>query len=669
MFLINKNSFYLFALCLFLTFDVYSQENRSYGVFRELPISEIAPEGWLSELLQRQRDGLALNRKASGYPFDSDLWAGEKKLDDWASYEQTAYYLDGIYRCGLLLKDKKLIELGRMNIQYVFDHPQPDGKLGPRLGPISANLIGLPKIDGKLPATQWPFAVFTRLLIAHVETTGENLLLDALMKHYLSLPENFGIAPRDVNNIEGICWLYGKTGDERLIEIAERTWKNAATSPNENQKLKNQWSLNNLKSAAKMAGHGVSVIEQSKQPALLFLATGKKEYLDASLGAFKSMERDHELVDGVVSSDEGLHGKTSKGVHETCDISDYTWSLGYLLEASGEARWADKIERAVFNAGLGALGKDFKAHEYFSSPNQVVATQTSLGIRQPYPTEHINRQAYRPRFITQCCTGNIHRIIPNYAARMWMRDARGGIAAVLYGPSAVHTSVGIEKTPISISEKTDYPFDGKIELKVISDKPVKFPLYLRIPGWAKGATVEVNGKRIAETVQPGTFLMLDRTFANGDRITLNFPMTLRKEEPVEGSVTIVRGPLIYTLKIGEKMTRVEDTPDPNHFPAWDVTATTPWNYGLVLKTQKDLEDIKVEMKPISGFPWTPETTPVVLTAKARRIPSWTIAGSKGETPELPLTGISVDKKMERVKFIPYGATLLRLTVLPEVSDK
>ena len=183
-----------------------------------------------------------------------------------------------------------------------------------------------------------------------------------------------------------------------------------------------------ITSSGEMKGHGVSVCEATKQPALLYLYTGKKEYLDAVVGAFKALERDHELVDGVISSDEGLHGKKPEGLHETCDISDYTWSLGYVLQASGDGVWGDKIERAVLNAGLGAVDKDFKAHQYFSSPNRVVSNQTCSAAK--FGPVHADRQSYRAGFATQCCTGTL-RLLPNYAARMWMSDNKGGIAATL----------------------------------------------------------------------------------------------------------------------------------------------------------------------------------------------------------------------------------------------
>lgn len=634
------------------------------GVFRELPATSIRPEGWLKETLERQRDGMALNRSACGYPFNTDLWVGKLPKPTWQGYEQTAYFVDGNYRCGLLLNDAALLDMGLKNIRYVLEHPEPNGHLGPVaddfrmvLGPDG---VAGPNVMGQ----QWPFTVFTRALIAYYQATGDQTVLAALAKHYLTLPEKFGVDNRDVNAIEGMCWLYMQTGDVRFLQMAERTWKIFENAPsNTSKKI---WTLEKMAKDEPLRGHGVSVSEISKQAAILYLATGKKEYLDSAMGAFRSLQRDHELVDGVLSSDCGLSGKDPVRQHETCVIIDYTWSLGYMLMASGDVRWADTIERAIYNAAYSVQTKDLKTLQYYGAPNQMNATQT---CNHPN-TGKLNRslQAYRPDHAPECCTGNIPRAFPTFMGRMWMSDGAGGIAAVFYGPGSVNTRAGAEGVPVTIQQKTDYPFNGAVELKVKADKPVKFPLYLRIPGWAEGATVEVDGKPVAEQVQPGTFLKLERTFANGSTVKLNFPMKLRKETPVAGGVTLVRGPLIYSLKIGEQLSRVDDTWGQNpDFPAWDVTPSTPWNYGLTLKTEQDLNAVKVETRPVTAYPWLPENAPVVLTVPARRVPSWKLVGPFGETPVLPKAPVSASEQVEPVQLIPYGATLLHLPVFPDLS--
>lgn len=620
-----------------------------YGAFRDLPVSEITPKGWLAEFLQRQRDGLATNHAVSGFPFDTSFWVGPP-ANTWSRYEQTAYMLDGFYKCGLLIGDKGLHDFALTNIRYVLDHPNPDGRLG-----LGSDFV----IGDKMGSPDWPFQVFSRLLMQYYLTTGDPALLPAMTKHYLTLRPEFGKGGLDINNVEGLCWTYGQTGDQRLIDIAERSWNNFTTS------RKSLWNAEHLEAAGPMKGHAVVVSEEINQPTQLYLYTGKKDYLAAARGVFKSLERDHELVDGVVSGSESLYGKQPEKVHETCDIVAYAWSLGYLMAATGEGTYGDKVERAVFNAGFGALDKDFKALQYFSSPNQVVSNQTCSAIK--YGPSNADRQAYRPGSNVQCCTGNVQRLIPNYAARLWMSDNHGGIAATLYAPSILKTRVGAEGVPITIEEKTDYPFNGAIDLQITAEKPVKFPLYVRIPAWAADATVAVNGQPAAGKPVPGTFLKLERTFASGDSVKLDFPMKVRMETPVADGVTVVRGPLVYSLKIKEDRKPLQGLPQTGlNFPAWDIAAASPWNYTLDLKGPEDIDKIKVETKPVAGFPWTADNTPVVLTIPARQVEGWTIT-EDGKNPALPVPPLKIAAKTEQVQLIPDGATQLRVTVFPVVK--
>lgn len=654
----------LFTGGIFLSGRAEEQQNFPtgpyYGVFRELPVTDIAPDGWLKQFLERQRDGLALHRDASGFPFNTCLWNGKIPNAKWPHYEQTGYYLDGTYRCGLLLGCEPLIDQARQSIRYVLDHPASNGVLGPGPG----DYVNVVKDDGvagpKTVGIQWPFAVFVRTMIADYGVTHNKEILDALTKHFLALPAGFGPGPRDVDSVECMCWLYGQTGDKRILDVAERTWNNATKNP------KGQWNLANMTKEAPMRGHGVTVSEATKQPALLYLYTGKKEYLDAVLGGFRSLQRDNELVDGVITSDASLSGKAPDHQHETCVISDYTWSLGYVLMASGDAHWADTIERAILNAGFGAIDKEFKTLQYYSSPNQVIATKDSNVPTTGNPNRDL--QSYRPDFNPECCTGNSQRMIPNYAVRTWMSDGKGGLAAALYAPSTVHTKVGAHETDITVTEKTDYPFDGVIELKITADNPVKFPLYVRIPGWAEGAKVSINGKPVDDRPVAGTFLKIEREFASGDVVKLDLPMLVRMEKPVPSGVSLVRGPLVYSLRIKEAKAKVSKTlaMDPD-FPGWDVTPASPWNYALALKGPQDISKIKVESKPVTDFPWTPSSVPVVLTVPAKKIPAWGLTPA-GKNPPLPALPVQLAPETEQVELIPDGATMLRVLVFPDASE-
>ncbi|MBS0388803.1 MAG: glycoside hydrolase family 127 protein, partial [Proteobacteria bacterium] len=122
---------------------------------------------------------------------------------------------------------------------------------------------------------------------------------------------------------------------------------------------------------------------------------------------------------------------------------------------------------------------------------------------------------------------------------------RGGVLVNLYQPSTLNWAH--DGARISLTQRTDYPFDAAVSIEVTASKPVEFVLELRVPSWASGATVAVNGKRWPAVPQPGTFLGIRRTWRSGDRVELELPLNLRLE-PIDArhptTVALLRGPQV-----------------------------------------------------------------------------------------------------------------------------
>jgi hypothetical protein len=338
-----------------------------------------------------------------------------------------------------------------------------------------------------------------------------------------------------------------------------------------------------------------------------------------------------------------------------------------MLMVTGDASWADRIEKAIFNAGPGAVSKDFRNLQYFSGVNQIIATGNSNHNKHAYGSTWM---AYWPCHETECCAGNVHRFMPNYVTRMWMRSSSGGPVAAMYGPS-IH-KVNFKGQAFRISESTAYPFGEQIRFTFDMTNPVRMPFTLRIPAWCNEPEVYINGKRYKTELRPGTFVTIERTFSKTDTLLLSLPMSVRLTDWDSWGRIVERGPLLYAFPIQENVQidkaiysnlKGKYSPD-SSFPALDIRPVGPWNYALAATSPMEAT---VEKNPVAGYPFDPGNTPVTITLPARRIPEWSLVDNRF-TPSVPLPGtFTVDPQTEQVTLEPYGSTRLRISVFPKIN--
>ncbi len=664
----------------------------SFIRFQSRPLNEIRPAGWLHDFLERQANGLTGNVAVSGYPYGYKFWGTKEdhtkgSYDVWWPYEQTAYWIDGALKCGYLSGRDELYRAAREEIDFAIEHADPDGYIGP---------------EHLRAKDRWPHAVFFRAVLAQYEITGDERYRDALIRHYRSTPHPLDW-DRDVTGVEILLNLYQDSGQADLLSMAEDLYT----------RFNDRWpahdaALNTLSSDAELSEHGVTFNEIAKLAAMLYGATGQPEYLNAARHGYAKLDRQARLADGQHSSSEEIRGNTTRDMHETCDITDHTWALYYLLQVTGEAQYADQIEHIIFNALPGSITKDFRALQYFSCANQVIATNSSnhnLFMRG------LNWMSYRPDHEVQCCPGNVHRAMPNYISRMWLRSAAGGIVAALYGPGSLHTTIGAAEIPVTIIAQTRYPYQQAIDFSIEPAEPISFPFTVRIPTWCTQARLLINGQAIDGELQPGSFFTLDRLWQPADIVRLELPFELAIEHWPAGGVSLTYGPLTLALPIAaraeieaenstiaQRKTALGDQYQPRptivrpDFPAWNLYPIEPWNYAVKVD-EASLCDLKVEWNDQCRDPLDAANPAFKVRVPARRVRGWhivhtqrtkqychwiengkfqlslrTIPGDFYFTPPLPdpeRLASRLSSEVEEIELIPYGSTLLRMTVFPQ----
>ena len=630
-------------------------EAQSNSKFVTGKVTDVHPRGWLQTMLQRQHDGLTGHPEALSYPYNTCLWAGEISRDDesyganWWRYEQTAYYTDGLLKLGYELNAQEMVDKAMEGIEYTLDNPDENGKLG----------------NSTLEGITWPMSVFFRVLQAKYEHDGDERIPTALERHYLNFtPEELAcgiVGGRNIISIEGILWTYGKTGNGKLLQLAEDAWA-----------IQDKFAVDEtaIMSPEPFYMHGVTFSEMLKLPLLLYAYTGKQHYLDLAMTAVRKVEGESMLPDGVPTSAEFLYGTGIGTSHETCDIVDFTWTLSHYLQVTGEAEWADKIEKAVYNAGMGAITKDFRSLQYFSSVNQFVATGTSNHNIYKHGSTWM---AYRPTHETECCSGNVNRMLPNLVSRMWMTDSKGGAVATIYGPSTA--TFPTDKGDVTITCETSYPFMETLTFFVSGAEGTSIPLTLRIPTWCSNASVAVNGSPLDLLLPAGSFVKVAEAVKDGDVITLTLPMTVEKKTLEGQGVYFQRGPLLYVYAIPQQM--VEDTeeyanmhgkkPENPEFKCWSITSTGDFNYAYTDDGHGVSIDYPAVEKVAGTIPFDRDYTPVKLRVPVKQI-EWNLADNR-YTPAQPEQGhlTLLNNETQYLDLIPYGCTELRLTVFPDAD--
>lgn len=630
----------------------------------KLPVGKVQPKGWLRKYLELQRDGLngQLGTVSAWLDKNNNQWLSNQGDHGW---EEVPYWIRGYCSLAYILDDEAMKAETKTWIQAVLNNQASNGRLGPD------------GYDGNSPDI-WAKMPMLWALQTYYEATNTQRVLTAMNRYFkweMSIPDDKFLKglwqeKRGGDNLWSVLWLYNRNGDQTILPLIDK--------------------LHNATSDWTMKGdlpnyHGVNVAQGFREPATYYIYTGDKEMLQATYNAHNEMRRRYgQMPGGMYAADENARAGyyDPRNGAETCALVEQMASDEILMGITGDVFWADHCENVAFNSFPAALTPDMRALRYITSANMAISDEKN---HAPSIDNSLRGMLSMSPFSSRCCQHNHGMGWPYFAEHLVMATADNGLATMLYAANET-TAMVADGVSLRMEEVTHYPFDETITLILHPERDVEFPLYLRIPAWAKGSEVSINNEmQQVEGDAAGRYVRISRQWKEGDTVSLRLPMTLRSTvwQQNKSSVSVDYGPLTLSLKIEEEF-EAHDSRDPEFvqddshwqegvdaslWPCYVLRAKSDWNFGLVVDEQNLPVNFKVIRKayPENEQPFTLDNVPLEFTAVGRQIPSWGFDAT-GMTDLLPTKFAPRAAETTPITLVPMGAARLRISAFPREKE-
>lgn len=411
----------------------------------------------------------------------------------------------------------------------------------------------------------------------HFRLTGQRNFLDIAIKqadllYTYFMPDTIHYQRFGFNQtqIMGLVELYRTVQDVKYLKLAEKFINRRGTFEIKHDSTTIGYPIGDmvqertpLRDSKEAVGHAVLALYYYAGAADVYAETGEKALIEALERLWENVTQKKMYVTGAVGQahygastnldmiEEGFIDAymmpNMTAYNETCANLCNAMFSSRMMTIKDESRYADIIELVLYNSGLSGISLEGKEY-FYSNPLRMVNNSRDYDAHADV-TESPVRQPYLECF---CCPPNLVRTICKSSG--WAYNlSENGIAVVLFGGNKLDT-IMLDGSQLKLSQDTEYPWKGIVKITVDECKDSAFEIKVRIPKWAVGSTLSINGKNVGVELIPGTFAEITREWRTGDTIVLDMPMKItlieghNRIEEVRNQVAVKRGPIVYCIE-------------------------------------------------------------------------------------------------------------------------
>lgn len=602
---------------------------------------DIKPTGWLYKQLKIQAKGLSGHLDQMWPDVRDSAWIGGNR-EGW---ERVPYWLDGFIPLAYLLQDEELIQRANRYIQCIADRQREDGWICP------CSEEEQDKYD------IWAVLLICKVLALHCSFTNDPRIEETLyrtMKNLYELLDSGVIHLFDwarfrwFEGIIPLMHLYKRRPEAWMISLGRMLQEQGADYPS----LQGEWKrpMNKWRQET----HIVNLCMMLKHEALVCTFFDEKPQ-GHTKELWQVLETYNGTAVGTFTGDECLSGIGNQQGTELCAVVELMYTCEWLYRITGDAIWAERLEKVAFNALPATFTDDMWAHQYVQMVNQPACIEFpgKSFFRTNSSESHLF--GLEPNF--GCCTANMHQAWPKLALHAIQRIQKGVVIAHLLPVSA---NLCIDDNPVSIRVETDYPFRMQAKIIIETQEALDFEVQLRIPIWAKNTNL--NGKPIK--ARHGHF-SLSRKWQGTETLCLTMEAAPMLKKRPHGLSVLTYGPFVFSLPIKTEYRKKEYEKDgvERKFPYCDyeLIPHSEWRYGFAS------DAFTVEERPVSNVPFSSIQSPLIIRTQMAPV-VWPWADGYDTVPALkPESHKASGEKVEK-ELIPYGCAKLRMTELPIISN-